>query len=89
MGTSVGTKVFLENGWRANAGLNTAWTGFQLVILVLRGPHCDRYTWFGYEGGLAWKKERKTDAVSAPEVEDEEKGDTKASAEQSNAEKQT
>lgn len=24
-----------------------------LLILLLRGPHCRRYTWFGYEGGLA------------------------------------
>ncbi|KAH6911730.1 membrane protein [Coprinopsis sp. MPI-PUGE-AT-0042] len=83
MGTSVGTKVFLENGWRANAGLNVAWAGIQLVILVLRGPHCGRYTWFGYEGGLAWKKERKPEAVSSPGVEKE------PSTEQPTSEKQT
>lgn len=26
--------------------------GFQIVILLLRGPHCPRKRWFGYEGGL-------------------------------------
>lgn len=30
--------------------------GFQLFILLLRGPHCQRYTWFGYEGGLSARK---------------------------------
>jgi hypothetical protein len=81
MGTSVGTKVFLENGWRANAGLNTAWAGFQLLVLVLRGPHCARYTWFGYQGGFAWRKERKRDVDSSPNVEDQLEEDTKASPE--------
>ena len=57
MGTAVGTKVFNEHGWRAAAGLSLAWTGLQLLILVVRGPHCKQYTWFGYEGGTAWRKE--------------------------------
>lgn len=30
--------------------------GFELFILLLRGPHCSRYTWFGYEGGLSARK---------------------------------
>ncbi|KAF9259083.1 MFS general substrate transporter [Marasmius fiardii PR-910] len=56
MGSSVGTKVFLEHGWRACAGLQLAWVGFSLFVLLLRGPHCQRYTWFGYEGGLEFRK---------------------------------
>ena len=52
MGTSVGTQVFVKFGWRAAAVLNMALYGFQLFVLLLRGPHCNRYTWFGYEGGL-------------------------------------
>ena len=30
--------------------------GFQLFTLLLRGPHCKQYTWFGYEGGLEPRK---------------------------------
>ncbi|KAF9003368.1 major facilitator superfamily domain-containing protein [Cyathus striatus] len=56
MGTSVGTKVFVQNGWRACAALILAWFAFQMFILLLRGPHCKRYTWFGYEGGISVKK---------------------------------
>ena len=30
--------------------------GFQLFVLLLRGPHCKQYTWIGYEGGLEARK---------------------------------
>ena len=56
MGTAVGTKVFVEHGWRASAGVSMAWYGLQMVILLLRGPHVERYTWFGYEGGFEARK---------------------------------
>jgi hypothetical protein len=56
MGTSVGTHVFVKFGWRPAAALSVAWTGFTLVVLLLRGPHCSRHTWFGYEGGWGMKK---------------------------------
>ena len=72
MGTYVGTQVFVKFGWRAAAALNMALYGFQLFILLLRGPHCERYTWFGYEGGLEPRKsvvyERKRiEAEGTPE----------------------
>jgi len=51
MGTSVGTKVFLEHGWRACAGVTLAYAGWQIFILLLRGPNCGRFTWIGWEGG--------------------------------------
>lgn len=56
MGTSVGTKVFVNNGWRACAALGMAWYGFQIFILLLRGPHCKRRTWLGYQGGMTLSK---------------------------------
>ena len=52
MGMYVGTQVFVKFGWHAAAVLNMALYGFQLFILLLHGPHCKQYTWFGYEGGL-------------------------------------
>ena len=57
MGSSVGTLVFVKYGWRAAAGLNVAWMGFQVGVLFLRGPHCERRTWVGYEGGLGWRRQ--------------------------------
>ncbi|KAF9460163.1 major facilitator superfamily domain-containing protein [Collybia nuda] len=56
LGTSVGTEVFVKYGWRASAWLSLGWYGWQVIILLLRGPHCKRYTWFGYEGGLEGRK---------------------------------
>ena len=86
MGSSVGTLVFVKYGWRAAAGLNVAWMGFQVGVLFLRGPHCDRWTWLGYEGGLGWRRhdtlkkvedgKARTEKMSEETVmeEDSEKG---------------
>jgi len=57
MGTAVGTEIFVRFGWRAAAGFSLALFGWQIVILLLRGPHCERYTWFGYEGGIEARKD--------------------------------
>ncbi|KAI3620964.1 membrane protein [Moniliophthora roreri] len=74
MGTSVGTKVFIEHGWRAGAGLQLALAGWALFVLLLRGPHCSRYTWLGYEGGIEARKSvveaRKRAASSGSEDND-------------------
>jgi len=61
MGTAVGSEVFLQNGWRAAAGLSLAWMGWQLTILLLRGPHCERKTWFGWQGGSSMRKSKTPD----------------------------
>lgn len=58
MGTSVGTEVFVKYGWRPAAALSVGWTGLQLLILLMRGPHCERYTWFGYQHGLETNKKK-------------------------------
>ncbi|KAJ7029894.1 MFS superfamily, partial [Mycena alexandri] len=61
-GTPVGTQIYLQHGWRACAALAVAFSGFQIIVLLLRGPHCRRYTWFGWEGGrAAWRKRRTAD----------------------------
>ncbi|KAJ7775476.1 major facilitator superfamily domain-containing protein [Mycena metata] len=69
-GTPVGSQIYLQHGWRACAALSVAFSGFQLIVLALRGPHCRRYTWFGWEGGRrAWRKrleeEESTDTTDA------------------------
>jgi len=56
MGTSAGTQIFVKFGWRAAAGFSLGLFGMQFVFLLSRGPHCDRYTWFGYQGGLEARK---------------------------------
>ncbi|KZT12236.1 MFS general substrate transporter, partial [Laetiporus sulphureus 93-53] len=58
MGTAVGSKVFTEYGWRPAAALNLAWSGFMLIIILIRGPHVSRYTWVGYRGGLEVRKRK-------------------------------
>jgi hypothetical protein len=56
-GTSVGTHVFVQYGWRADSALSMAMYVFQLAVFILRGPHCPGHRWFGYKGGLEfWRK---------------------------------
>ncbi|KDQ49921.1 hypothetical protein JAAARDRAFT_142766 [Jaapia argillacea MUCL 33604] len=73
MGTSVGTKVFVNYGWRASAGLSMAWYGWQLVILLLRGPHVRGHRWFGYQGGLEARKHVVSERRWREEQEEAEK----------------
>ncbi|KAK0210142.1 MFS superfamily [Desarmillaria ectypa] len=56
IGSSVGTKVFVQYRWRAGGALSVAFCGWMLFILLLRGPHCENKTWFGYQGGWEAKK---------------------------------
>ena len=49
--------MFVRYGWRAAAALSLGWTALQVGILLARGPHCARYTWVGYEGGWAWRRD--------------------------------
>ena len=70
MGTSVGTLVFVQYGWRACSLLMLALYGFQLGMLVLRGPHCPRNHWFGWMGGFEVRKSvagarKRDDATNA------------------------
>jgi hypothetical protein len=93
MGTAVGAKVFVQHGWRAAAGLSLAWYATQLVFLLVRGPHCERYTWFGWEGGAepnksvvdARKKEREVKQI---DIEQGTEKDAKQSAAQCEGDEQ-
>lgn len=62
MGTSVGTEVFVNHGWRANALLAMGWFIWQLGILLLRGPGCPRQRWIGWEGGF-WMRTVESTAL--------------------------
>ncbi|KAJ7311773.1 major facilitator superfamily domain-containing protein [Mycena albidolilacea] len=61
MGTPVGSQIYLQHGWRACAALSVGLSGAQIVVLLLRGPHCGRYAWVGWEGGWGARR-RKGDA---------------------------
>lgn len=81
MGTSVSTRVYVEHGWQAASAVSLGWMGFQVLVLLERGPHCGRYVWIGYEGGVGWRKkgidpEAKTleGSNEIPETEEKEKG---------------
>ena len=79
----MGTKIFLQFGWRAAAAFSLGLFVWQIGILLLRGPHCERYTWFGYQGGLESRKkvveERKRQKIKEEEEQEQEKrgGDEK------------
>lgn len=66
----MGSKLFLSHGWRASGGLTLGLTVWALVLLLARGPHCNRYTWFGYEGGMEWRKRAVEGDASGVEKEE-------------------
>ncbi|KAH9919184.1 major facilitator superfamily domain-containing protein [Epithele typhae] len=70
MGTSVGAELFTRHGWQANAAFNLACTLFSLAVLLARGPHCKRYTWLGWEGGLELRRSRVEAVKRAAEERD-------------------
>ncbi|KAA1478166.1 MFS general substrate transporter [Dentipellis sp. KUC8613] len=69
IGVPTSTKVYVEHGWRAAAGYGLGCMGLQLFFLLPRGPHCKRYTWFGYEGGLDYRRNsRPVEAGESHEI---------------------
>ena len=76
MGTAAGTKIFLQHGWRAAAALSLGWMGFQLVTLLLRGPHVPRKRWVGWKGGWSLRRMKDQCPPSPP-------GDVERAAEDS------
>ncbi|KAJ7065830.1 major facilitator superfamily domain-containing protein [Mycena amicta] len=78
MGTSAGTKVFTRYGWRAAAALNIGFYAWVLVVIVLRGPHCRRYTWVGWEGGWEARRSRVANVDEEVAVGDKRAGETSA-----------
>lgn len=69
MGTSVGTQVFIQYGWRPAASLSLAWCAFCVFIMLVRGPNVGRYTWFGWEGGAEIRKNRLEERYAGKDVE--------------------
>ncbi|KAJ7096878.1 major facilitator superfamily domain-containing protein [Mycena epipterygia] len=74
MGTSVGSTIYLQHGWRACAALSVGLSGWNLIILLVRGPHSRRYTWVGWEGGWAARRRRHSASggLEASSVEENE-----------------
>lgn len=69
MGTSVGTKIYLQHGWRASGALALGFQGLQLVFLFLRGPNVGRYTWLGWKAAPKQTTEGPIAAApAAPQV---------------------
>ncbi|KZV71725.1 MFS general substrate transporter [Peniophora sp. CONT] len=56
VGSSVCTTVYIKYGWRALGALMFALSAFQIPILLIRGPHTPRHTWFGHEGGYEFRR---------------------------------
>ncbi|KAF7324917.1 MFS DHA1 protein [Mycena kentingensis (nom. inval.)] len=55
-GTAIGTKLLVEGGYELSSGVRIAFGGAGLLVLLARGPHVDRRTWVGWEGGMDLRK---------------------------------
>ena len=72
----MGTHIFINFGWRAGAALSMGFYAWGIFLLLIRGPHCKRYTWFGYEGGL---EARKKVVAERQRLEEEKERETASS----------
>lgn len=45
-----------------------------MLVILARGPHCQRYTWLGYEGGYSVKKKKVETKDVEKHVQPEENG---------------
>ncbi|KAH8119352.1 major facilitator superfamily domain-containing protein [Phellopilus nigrolimitatus] len=80
MGTNVGSHIFVRFGWRADSAFAMGLGALQVVFLLIRGPHVQRFTWFGYEGGFGARKKLDTDEDGINGPSDEEKLEKNANA---------
>ncbi|KAJ6564151.1 major facilitator superfamily domain-containing protein [Mycena capillaripes] len=87
MGTAVGSQLYLQHGWRVCAVLSVALSGWSLLTLLVRGPHCARYTWLGWEGG--WAARRPRTEKTAPPGADSERREVDDSKSESEGQQQT
>ncbi|VDC02291.1 unnamed protein product [Peniophora sp. CBMAI 1063] len=77
IGASVFTAVYTRYGWRAVGALMFTLSAFQIPVLLVRGPHAQRSTWFGMEGGLEFRKgavEARDEGVQETSEKDEAAG---------------
>ncbi|KAF7368852.1 MFS DHA1 protein [Mycena venus] len=78
MGTAVGTKLFVERGYKFSSGIRATFGGLELLLLMIRGPHVGRKTWVGWEGGVKLRKpaepaeEKPTERIATKDVEETE-----------------
>ncbi|EPQ52972.1 MFS DHA1 protein [Gloeophyllum trabeum ATCC 11539] len=72
MGTAVGTRVFVEGGYRATGGFCVALGALNLAVHLLRGPHVPARAWLGWAGGWSLTKtaaeERQEKAIEMAEM---------------------
>lgn len=72
IGTAVGTKIYTTYGNSANGGMNMAWMGLAMMILLIRGPTAT--TWLGWTGPReGWRRQQEPDTAdrkSLAEVHD-------------------
>ncbi|CAK5278573.1 unnamed protein product [Mycena citricolor] len=63
-GTAIGTKLYVSGGYKLSSGIRVVFAGLELLVLLARGPHAPRHTWFGWAGGMNLRK-----STPAPPIE--------------------
>lgn len=57
MGTAVGTELLVNRSYTFSSAVRVSFCVFQFVVLLARGPHVPRKTWFGWAGGMEFRKQ--------------------------------
>jgi hypothetical protein len=57
MGTAVGTELLVNRSYTFSSAIRVSFCVFQFIVLLARGPHVPRNTWFGWAGGMKFRKQ--------------------------------
>ena len=57
MGTAVGTELLVNRSYTFSSAVRVSFCVFQFLVLLARGPHVPRKTWFGWAGGMEFRKQ--------------------------------
>ena len=67
LGSSAGSRVYLQYGWRACYGMSVAFSCTCIFILLIRGPHATG--WIGWSGVYSIRKAKPVPIRDAGSVE--------------------
>ncbi|RYP61166.1 hypothetical protein DL770_009843 [Monosporascus sp. CRB-9-2] len=73
-GTAVGNRLYADGGWIYSGAFGIGAVGLGFALVLLRGPHEDSKTWFGWSGGWSMGVKPVEETISSAMISEQEAG---------------